>query len=106
MNGHIFDILIIGALIYEYFRREKEQKRVIANLKQGIYPTPVSLQKDMIGIVFIGIIVLSFIGFLIFLTFFFPMKIDIPYLVVPYGIAVILMLIVRRDIIIYKNNVR
>ena len=106
MNGHIFDVLIVGALIYEYFKREREHKSVIANLKEGIYPDNTVLHKDLIGIVLMGIVTMAFIGFLLFLTFFFPMKIHFPFLLLPYGICGILIFIIKRDISIYKNNKR
>jgi len=106
MRNYIFDIWIIALIVWQYYKREKSHKATIENLKNGIIPEPSNNRKDLLGIILIFIIAIIFFGFLIFLTFYFPIRIYPLLLMLPYGIGITIILLWRRDFLLYRKQRR
>ena len=104
MMTYFLEAAIVLSLIYEYRKRNKTHIRTIAGLKEGnIHEDPV-LPKDLAGIVLLSLVTALFIGFLVYLTFFFPITITPILLAAPYGIAVTMVLLGRRDLLLYRQQ--
>jgi hypothetical protein len=100
---------------YEYYRREQRHTMVIGSLKQGSIPKVDIQPESGLGALITGFFTLIVIAFVLFLTYFFifsgKMKIHYPYfllppvfLMSPYGIAVMLILITRRNLLRWKEK--
>ena len=106
MMTYFLEAAIVLSLIYEYRKRKNAHLRTIAGLKEGnIHEDPV-LQKDLLGIILLSLVTVLFIGFLVYLTFFFPITITPILLAAPYGIAVTMVLLGRRDLLLYRQQQR
>ena len=104
MMTYFLEAAIVLSLIFEYRKRNKTHIRTIAGLKEGIFPKDPVLQKDLLGIILLSIVSVLFIGFLVYLTFFFPITITPILLAAPYGIAVTMVLLGRRDLLLYRQQ--
>lgn len=104
MINIIFAIMLILSLLYEYRKREELHKKNIENLKNNIVLQPATQRKDLFGIILIGFTGFFFMGFLVFLAFFFPIRVPRVLLLSPLGIGVTIIMLVRRDIALYKKS--
>lgn len=100
---------------YEYYRREQRHTMVIHSLKQGSIPKVDIQPESPLAAILTGLFTVLIIAFVLFLTYFIviPGKIKIrpPYsfippmfLLSPYGIAVMLILITRRNLLRWKEK--
>ena len=106
MMTYFLEAATVLSLIYEYRKRNKTHIRTIAGLKERIIPEDPVHQKDLVGIILLSLVTVLFIGFLIYLTFFFPITIPPLLLAAPYGIAVTMVLLGRRDLLLYRQQQR
>ncbi len=106
MGTYFFDIWIVVLLVWEYYKREKSHKMIIENLKNGTLPELSNNQKGLLGIILISAISVIFFGFLIYITLFFPIKIHPLFLISPFGIGITIMLLWRRDLLLYRKQRR
>ncbi len=106
MLTYFLEAAIVLSLIYEYRKRKKAHILAIAGLKEGIFPKDPVLQKDLVGIILVSIVTVLFVGFLVYITFFFPITIPSLLLAAPYGIAVTMLLLGRRDLLLYRQQQR
>ena len=104
MMTYFLEAATVLSLIYEYRKRNKTHIRTIAGLKEGIIPEDPVHQKDLLGIILLSIVTVLFIGFLVYLTFFFPITIPPILLAAPYGIAVTMVLLGRRDLLLFQQQ--
>lgn len=103
------EIFFAALFVYEYWRREQRHRMVIDRVKQDLLPE-VDVQKEStFGFVTTGIFTVMYIAFILFLTYFvfisgklktsFPVSIlSGVFLLGPYGIGVLLVLITRRNL--------
>jgi hypothetical protein len=104
MMTYFLEAAIVLSLIFEYHKRKKAHIRTIAGLKEGIVPEDPVIHKDLLGIILLSLVTVLFIGFLVYLTFFFPITIPPLLLAAPYGIAVTMLLLGRRDLLLYQQQ--
>jgi len=108
--------IIVAALFgYEYYRREQRHHLVIESLKRGSLPRADILPESTGGAVAAGFFTVVVIVFVLFLSYFVflsgKMTIPQPYVILPvlfllplYGIAVLLVLITKRNILQRKKQ--
>ncbi len=104
MQTYLLEAAVVLSLIYEYHKRKKAHIRIIAGLKEGFMPKDTVIQKDLLGILLVSIVSVLFIGFLVYITFFFPLTVHPVLLAAPYGIAVTMLMLGRRDILLYRQQ--
>ncbi len=104
MQNHVLEIMLIVSLVYEYHKRNQRHLQIIADLKNGIVrPDPI-ITKELFGIILISFVTVLYLGFLTYLAFFFPMKIHPLLLIAPVGIGCSLIVLGRRDILLYQQQ--
>jgi hypothetical protein len=104
IQSYLLEAAIVLSFIYEYHKRKKVHLRNIADLKRGILPEDPVLKKDLLGIILLSFVTVLYFGFLVYATFFFPMKIHPLFFAAPYGIAVTMAILGRRDYLLYQQQ--
>ncbi|MFZ4622419.1 MAG: hypothetical protein ACOYNS_17785 [Bacteroidota bacterium] len=104
MQTYLIEAAVVLSLIYEYRKRKKAHILTIAGLKEGIMPEDPVIHKDLLGIILVSTVTILFIGFLVYITFFFPITVHPLLLAAPYGIAVSMLMLGRRDLLLYRQQ--
>ena len=101
---YIWFLFLPFFLFKDYKKREFEHKKVIENLKIGIYPEQKAVTATILNIIITAFIVILFFCFLFYVMFYVRIHIHPLFYISPLGIAITLILLLRRDIIVYKTQ--
>lgn len=99
-------IIAIIAFYIDYQRKEHEHKKIIENLKLGVYTESTQALVPFINVLLTLFIFLLFVGFFLYVVIFIRLKIYPLYFIAPVGIGISLILLVLRDFKKYRNQRR
>lgn len=100
-------IIAAGAVIvtvHEYRRREARHHAAIAALKEGIVLPSASAERSTAGLLLTGIVALAYLGFMVWLMFFFPIHVAWYLFLPPLSILPALAGILLRDLAVIRSQ--
>lgn len=94
----------VAVTFHEYKRRDERHRAVITALKEGVALPDAVAERTTAGLVLTGIIAAAYLAFMIWLMFFFPVRIAWYLLLPPLTILPALAGILWRDLAIVRSQ--